>query len=53
MLKKAVPYVFVAAVFLLLACNNVLTRGMFMDGLIYSSVADNMAHGIGDFWHPS
>ena len=52
MLKKAVPYVFVAAVFLLLACNNVLTRGMFMDGLIYSSVADNMAHGIGDFWHP-
>lgn len=46
------PYLFVAALFGLFACNNLLTRGMFMDGLIYTSVADNMAHGIGSFWHP-
>ena len=46
------PYLFVAGLFGLFACNNQLTRGMFMDGLIYTSVADNMAHGIGSFWHP-
>lgn len=50
-MKRAVPYVFVAALFLLMACNNLLTRGMFMDGLIYSSVADNLAHGRGSLWH--
>ncbi len=37
--------------FLLIACNNLLTQGMFMDGLIYSSVADNLAHGQGSLWH--
>lgn len=26
---------------------------MFMDGLIYTSVASNMASGIGSFWHPT
>lgn len=45
------PYLFVAGVFLLMACNNLLTQGMFMDGLIYSSVADNLAHGEGSLWH--
>ena len=47
------PYLFVAGLFGLFACNNLLTRGMFMDGLIYTSVADNMANGIGSFWHPT
>ena len=51
-MKNAVPYLFVIGLFGLFACNNLLTRGMFMDGLIYTSVADNMAHGIGSFWHP-
>lgn len=50
-MKNAVPYLFVIGLFGLLACNNLLTRGMFMDGLIYTSVADNMANGIGSFWH--
>ena len=48
-MKKALPYLFVAGLF---ACNNLLTRGMFMDGLIYTSVAANMAEGVGTFWHP-
>ena len=26
---------------------------MFMDGLIYTSVASNMAEGVGSFWHPT
>lgn len=46
------PYLFVAGLFGLFACNNLLTRGMFMDGLIYTSVASNMAEGVGSFWHP-
>lgn len=46
------PYLFVAGLFGLFACNNLLTRGMFMDGLIYTSVASNMAEGVGSFWYP-
>lgn len=46
------PYLFVVGLFGLFACNNLLTRGMFMDGLIYTSVAANMAEGVGSFWHP-
>ncbi|MBP3740193.1 MAG: glycosyltransferase family 39 protein [Bacteroidales bacterium] len=49
---KALPYLFVVGLFGLFACNNLLTRGMFMDGLIYTSVAANMAEGVGSFWHP-
>lgn len=51
-MKNAVPYLFVIGLFGLFACNNLLTRGMFMDGLIYTSVASNMAEGVGAFWHP-
>jgi 4-amino-4-deoxy-L-arabinose transferase-like glycosyltransferase len=39
-----------------LYCFLVLVRSigidMFFDGLIYSSIARNMASGLGDFWHP-
>ena len=41
-MKNAVPYLFVIGLFGLFACNNLLTRGMFMDGLIYTSVASNI-----------
>ena len=51
-IMKALPYLFVVGLFGLFACNNLLTRGMFMDGLIYTSVASNMAEGVGSFWHP-
>ena len=50
-MKKVLPYLFVAGLFGLFACNNLLTQGMFMDGLIYSSVADNLAHGHDSLWH--
>lgn len=46
-------YVFVVALFLAIIGDTLLTTGLFMDGLIYSNVANNMAHGIGSFWHPS
>jgi len=43
----------VAALFLALVSGSLTTTGMFMDGLIYSNVAANMADGIGTFWHPT
>lgn len=41
-----------AALFLALVSGSLTTTGMFMDGLIYSNVAANMAEGVGSFWHP-
>ena len=41
-----------AFVFLFQVSANVFQKGLFMDGLIYSSIAMNMAENIGDFWHP-
>lgn len=38
---------------LLLISPNLLSSGMFVDGMVYSCVANNMAHGIGSFWNPS
>ena len=42
----------VGAIFLALVSGSLLTTGMFMDGLIYSNIAANMAEGVGSFWHP-
>lgn len=50
-MRKIVPYIFVCALFFVMVSNELLTRGMFMDGLIYSSVAKNLSRGVGSFWH--
>lgn len=52
-MKKVAPYLFTVGLFFIMACGDMLTRGMFMDGLIYSGVAKSMSQGIGSFWHPS
>ncbi len=39
--------------FLALVSGSLTTTGMFMDGLIYSNVAANMAEGVGSFWQPT
>lgn len=47
------PFYLVAiAVFLLFCGPSLFTKTMFMDGLIYSVVARNMAIGIGSIWEP-
>ncbi|MFM9984702.1 MAG: ArnT family glycosyltransferase [Flavobacteriales bacterium] len=43
---------FVLAVFFTLLLSTMVQQGLFMDGLIYSAVAHNMANGIGTFWAP-
>lgn len=45
-------YLFVIGIFLIIASPNLLSDGMFMDGLIYSTVAHNLSNGIGSFWNP-
>lgn len=50
--KKILPFVFVASLFGLLCAPGLFSRGMFMDGLIYASVARNMANDMGSFWQP-
>lgn len=46
-------YIAVTAVFMLLVSGSLTTTGMFMDGLIYSNVAANLAEGVGSFWNPT
>ena len=40
------------AVFLGLTLIPLVRPGMFMDGLLYLTVAHNLAHGFGSFWQP-
>ena len=44
---------FTLGIFSLLLLPQLFQEGMFMDGLIYSTIAHNMASGIGSFYFPS
>ncbi|MDR2980150.1 MAG: glycosyltransferase family 39 protein [Bacteroidales bacterium] len=45
-------FLFIAGLFLLIISPNFLSDGMFLDGLMYSTIAKNMAEGLGTFWNP-
>ena len=45
-------YFFTAGVFLIIVCQHIFSNGMFLDGLIYSTVSKNLANGLGTFWNP-
>lgn len=45
-------YVLAIGIYLIIVCQDLLANGMFLDGLIYSTVAKNLANGIGTFWNP-
>lgn len=45
-------YLFAVGIFLLVVCQDIFSNGMFLDGLIYSTVSKNLADGIGTFWNP-
>lgn len=40
-----------AGIFLLIVSFNLFSDGMFLDGLTYAAVANNLSNNIGDFWH--
>jgi len=41
-----------AAIFFAVILPALVQDGMFMDGMLYTSVAHNLANGIGTFWEP-
>ena len=45
-------YLLVIFLFLGIASIPLFSEGMFMDGLLYSAISNNMANGIGSFWQP-
>lgn len=46
-------YLLAFGIFFFIISPNLLSDGMFMDGLIYSTVSQNLADGVGTFWNPS
>src|SRR5262244_2290682 len=40
------------SLYCLLVLPRMLSYGMFMDGVVYASIARNMAENYGSFWHP-
>lgn len=52
-INQALPfYLFVAGVYLIIVFKDLFSNGMFLDGLIYSTVSKNLADGLGTFWNP-
>jgi 4-amino-4-deoxy-L-arabinose transferase-like glycosyltransferase len=50
---KILPfYLIVSGFFLIRISPDLLSHGLFMDGLIYSTLAKNLSDGIGTFWNP-
>jgi hypothetical protein len=45
-------YLFTVGVYLLIVYKDIFSNGMFLDGLIYSTVSKNIADGLGTFWNP-
>ena len=45
-------YLIVAGFFLVRISSDFLSHGLFMDGLIYSTVSKNLSEGIGTLWNP-
>lgn len=54
MTKKntSLAYLFVLSLFLIIISPNFLSRGMFVDGVVYANISKNYALGQGSFFHP-
>jgi len=51
-LKILKPYFFIFLLFILIVTPYGVGRGIFFDGLTYSSISRNLAEGVGTFWKP-
>ncbi len=50
---KTLPFYLIAiGYFLIRISPDFLSNGLFLDGLIYSTVSKNLSEGIGTFWNP-
>ncbi len=45
-------WLFVSCLFLILILSNLVRQGMFLDGVTYAAISNNLANGLGDFFHP-
>lgn len=45
-------YLLIVGIYLLITSHGLLCEGMFVDGLIYATIANNLSQGIGTFWNP-
>jgi len=52
-IKQRPFYLISIAVFLGIISPNLLSDGMFMDGLLYAALSNNLAQDIGSFWNLS
>lgn len=50
--KNFAFFIFTFGIFLILIAPNLLSEGMFMDGLLYAAISHNLANGYGTFWNP-
>ena len=48
--KQIYFYLIVIGLFLIIISPDLLSDGMFVDGLMYAAIAKNLANGIGSFW---
>jgi len=48
--KQTPFFILITAIFLGIISPFMLSDGMFMDGLLYAAISNNMAHGMGNAW---
>jgi hypothetical protein len=51
--KAPLPRLAVVTLLLALTLPRMAQRGMFSDGLVYATIARNMAIGVGSLWAPN
>lgn len=51
-IKQLHFWIFTISILLALTLPTLVKDGMFMDGMLYSCVANNLSNGIGSFWFP-
>jgi len=53
LIKKNIHWMFFASLIFFLIAPNLLREGMFVDGIWYAAISNNLENGIGEFWLPS
>ena len=54
MKKRHLPFwLIIISAFFIMVIRDLFRDGMFMDGMLYVTVAHNLANGLGTFWHPN
>ncbi len=52
--KRQLPFwIILLSLLFILIIRDLFRDGMFMDGMLYATVANNLASGLGSFWHPN